>query len=788
MITEQFKKLVDGESPIVDAIIPLLYHSKKESARKFLVLMNDIIDYYLLLGREENTIRYPIIYLPNTPDWGRKVLLEFLVIKLALYYNEDTRNTLRKRLNKGSLYFPGLSETESTKRIKYEIGLKKYIRPFLDQNNINFIGKSGHKNLIFCQETDLMQQREDRKQRKDKNRYIEELFGTTDDFDSSGSVTVCTNITAKDIRKKRKKDTSDETPTIDNLFVLYTNNDQCNSLYDVSLEKIKQLQNCFVFRFSSKPERVYRTLQQRKNFHSKFLTNPQESHWKYPHYIAFSQEESLYLFGNVNYTIRHIIEDDQLLFNECIGSIYSNSEHPIADRLLFSLCLDQEMKQEQEEAFHKQHPECADEVFRLSFDYQLDVAKNKVIPIIKDFLGTATQLAIILPCKLPLSFELMFQRLLPNIRISFYPLSALRVKKRKNGITEDLIVNFVYRPHYARFLYHKYPNSFDSYILADGQKLLEVIQGFVFGDMYLWDKYDYESLRKNVFQSSIYRKSRIGIIEEPKRPDVQRVEARESVFDDEKSNRTIPAFNVTFCDGQKTSIPETELLVIKIGNRNIVSTLNEVDDMQQIAALQRLDEVRAELALLMEQKATEAEGAEKIIRQQFYKQGIISEMDYKSSIYLWKLLLSKKIDIAGEEEVYVEIMNMLDTRNRIQKVAFKHWIDKENPMILPLHRNTQRKLIEYLGLPPLYLSIMRRKKWAIKSNTQMLNGLIDKFIADVLYQDSDTWEWEDFKNTEVIDILNIETEKDLRAVVQIMEEKVNPKQVEQITSKADESN
>ena len=90
-MTIEFENIANRTSAEVESIINAMVHSKKESARRFLYVMNSIVDYYLNLKSEERNICFPIIYMPHAPEWAREVWLKFLVLKLSLYYNRDCR-------------------------------------------------------------------------------------------------------------------------------------------------------------------------------------------------------------------------------------------------------------------------------------------------------------------------------------------------------------------------------------------------------------------------------------------------------------------------------------------------------------------------------------------------------------------------------------------------------------------------------------------------------------------------------------------------------------------------
>ena len=107
-----------------------------------------------------------------------------------------------------------------------------------------YIGENSHKNLIFCTPNDLMVSRED------KNEFIKEFYGKPDDIFSDKNLCICHDMTSKNIRHKIKEAKLDV--KIDNVFVFFTNNDECKSLRKANIEKLNRsgntdIKNCFIF-------------------------------------------------------------------------------------------------------------------------------------------------------------------------------------------------------------------------------------------------------------------------------------------------------------------------------------------------------------------------------------------------------------------------------------------------------------------------------------------------------------------------------------------------------------
>ncbi|MCD7721897.1 MAG: hypothetical protein LUI09_06665, partial [Prevotellaceae bacterium] len=345
---EGFANLVNGKSQEVDLIIDSMFHSKKNEARRFLMFVNGIIDYYLHRKcDEEEGVCFPVVYLPNVPDWGREVLLKFLILKLSLFYNVQKREQLARRRGEVRL----VNEEQNVHYKRYEGPFRRYIRPILKQLPQTYIGKDGHKNIIVCREQDLMTSR------MDKNMFIKEFYGPVDDICSDDNLAICHDITAKDIREKLHSLKEDDKPKIDNIFIFYTNNEQCNSYNDAAIKRINVgVRNCFIFYFSSDPFRLYHTRKRKISLGGKFPMLPEKEALANEHFITLTEEESRYLFNLTTECCHCHIPDDQLFFHDQIETLFENSDHPILDRTHLTLCLDEVQRAEYIKLLKKLYP------------------------------------------------------------------------------------------------------------------------------------------------------------------------------------------------------------------------------------------------------------------------------------------------------------------------------------------------------------------------------------------------------------------------------------------------
>jgi len=139
------------------------------------------------------------------------------------------------------------------------------------------------------------------------------------------------------------------------------------------------------------------------------------------------------------------------------------------------------------------------------------------------------------------------------------------------------------------------------------------------------------------------------------------------------------------------------------------------------------------------------------------------------------------VEQKSQIQVYEEIMAPLKESDKVQYNAFLRWIAKDNTIMLPLQKTTQKRLMEYLGLSPAYLLVMRAKKMSEVNKTRRNNNMLEGFLADYLLSDIDEDSFEYFKSTKINEILRYDRIDDLKALVELLNEKINLNKVVSIS-------
>lgn len=779
----EFENIANTSSSEVSSVINAMVHTKKELARPMINVLNTIIDYYITRKTQSEEICYPIIYIPHVPEWAREVWLKYLIIKLSLYYNNDNRVLLKQFLNSTKNVELKTEDDEKYYK-KYLKPCRQYIRNILQETTDNFIGENGHKNLIVCAEDDI------RVSREDKNVFINKFYGDIDAVYTDYNLVLSHKLDADEVRSQLREHRDEEEIYIDNLFIFYTNNDKVNSMELTALERWNNayhvgLKNCFIFIFSEEPFRLNYIWHKGISLSKRFPMVTEKDFYNYRHFITFDESETNYLFNRKNNYEHKLIPDDQLLFSDVLGSLLDESEYRIQERNRFALCLSPEIATYYKSYLADSYTDFDEESYQLSFDWQIDSNAPKVCAIFNDVVSSINDyqknIAVVVDKtttkKTKQALTVLFQSFDSGIKVKYYDYSALKpVKKERNEIKESIVFVLQYRPHYVRQMFAKYPNSYDPMSVRKGQYIYDIIQGFVFNDMYEWDRYDYDKAMHDLFNSE-FRLYHIGEYNKPSKPTIRRVTGEMEFSDERGVSAGIVYVRGLYDTGEKFSMPETNYVICNIDNETIISRLSDLKRqgvLNSVAKMQELDDISEQLKTIIEKKVHGVDEREKSIRQSQYKHGKISEQERDSETALWKILLSKKIKQEGVAQAYNAVMDGLKDNERIQINQFKKWADYDNDMILPLLKVCQRKLFEYIGfgLTSPYLAIMRSKKLAAKNGTRKYNSMIADFLRQTLLVEIDEDVYETIESSEINELLMLQNIGDLNALVSILREDI----------------
>lgn len=803
-MNEKFKHIIDTPSPVVDAIVDkAMFHTRKEDARRFLYFMDSYICYYL--NKDNNELCFPIIRVPSCPIWAREVFLKYLILRLSIYYNQDSLSNLKPEQSLHMMYvdpYDSVKAREARKHNTYISKWNSFKRTIATLNKEkNYIGENNHKNLIFCTPNDLMVSREN------KNEFIKEFYGEPDDIFTQKNVCICHDMTSKDIRQRIKEVKSEV--YIDNIFVFFTNNDQCKSLRKANIEKLNRsrntgIKNCFVFDFTDHPYRLAETLNKDKRMSFIYPGYGEKEYQYNDNYTCLTDEETQYIFKpqikESGISQHRHISDNEMWHNNyfipLIANFTDNAEYWVQERNTFSLCLSENLSATYKQRLKSFTTDTDEHIFDESFEVQKTFAEKIKREILTRLDGKddVDRIALVVdyftPDQMKSELKNLFEPYITNV-YSYNHLRPMRIGNKHllgNKLKEKYVFVLRYRPHNSKSVFANYPNSFDPFTTNPGQYVIEIIQDYIFIDKFIWDKYDYE-LEQYKFLNSVYRREIMGGFDKPVKPnsdDYPRISGDDDPNEERNTNRqTVAMVDITYENGRPSRIAESEWVIYQTQDDYMgisrLKDLKEDDVVNQVIAVQRLSEISDELSKTIIEREREGTEQEIITRNSYYTQGIITLEERDSDTFLWKILLRKKVGQKSQIQVYDEIMATLKESDKVQFNAFLRWIDKSNSMMLPLQKATQKRLMEYLGLSPAYLQVMRSKKMTEINKTRKNNNMLDSFLADYLLTDIDEDTFEDFKNAPINEILRYERISDLKALVELLNENINLKKVVSIT-------
>lgn len=483
----------------------------------------------------------------------------------------------------------------------------------------------------------------------------------------------------------------------------------------------------------------------------------------------------------------------ETFFKPLIGTFTDNSEYWVQERNNFSLCLNSSLEEAYKQKLKGYTSDIDEHIYDESFEVQKGFAEKIRKEIFDRLEGKdeVKRIAVVVDFYVPENMKEELKKLLLPYKVRVYSykyLAPSRNGKKRilgNKIKEKYVFVLRYRPHNARSVFSHYPNSFDPFTTNPGQHIIEIIQDYVFIDKYLWDKYDYD-LEEYKYLNSAYRREMLDAFIYPTKPDVSRITGEDELDEERISSRqAVATMNIINANGRSYRLAENEWVIYRMGDEDMgiarLKDLKEENLLEQISAIQRLDDISNELSKTIIEKEKLDTERERYTRNSCYAQGLITEEERDSDVYLWKILLAKKAEQKMQKQVYNEIMSPLKESDRVQFGAFTRWLDKNNPMMLPLQKATQKRLMEYLGLSPAYLQLMRSMKMSEVNKTRKNNNMLENFLADYLLNEIDADAFDEFKESKINDILQYERIDDLEALIELLNEKINLKKMTSIT-------
>ncbi len=777
-LTEYFKSFADSESEEFSPILETMFHKKKEDGKRFLNLMNNIVNHCLSLPHINNEINYHIIHIPACEPWARELFFRFLIHKMALLHDDTTIKRFKEETSK-IVY----GTDENNEAIKKQIERNRYfkkVRSILKNQNIP--QSAGVKNLVIHKETDMLVSREN------KNPWINHYNGSTI-TNNHYNLCVDANTSAYDL-EKNIRDNSIQL-AIDNVFVFHAQNAISSSYCIKQLERLNRygigIKRCFVFSFSKQPFRLNQIIESIKKKHISIYC--QKSITKYDdfsNFITFTQGESDYIFSRSSKFLRQVIDSsERAIFTDEMEIFLEDIPFNVKTRNLLSLCHNEQLQKEFSAVIKKEITDFKHEMCSGFYGLLSQVWQISIIPTIQKFIGDSKKIAFVvdrdIPANIKKSFVVLFGDRDRNVK--FYKPDDIQYKKVKgsfaNGVSEEKVIIMKYKSPNSSF--SKYPNSFDSLCLNKNQSALEIINSLTHISFYEWDCYWYEQK----LNGALYSKLRENILGwkliNLKRP--QFSSPKDFIEEDEENDAysyQTEKCKVYFQDSARyKELPLSTNIIYRTGDILAIAEIKDILEIDNIS-IQLLDEISDDVKVLVSKAIDENNNAENIIRSD--SKYNLSKEEVSSTAELWKILLKREVSSSSVEQIYEEVFRAIPN-DRISLYTFKKWCDLSDAMILPRSRRHQKAVMTYLGfdIPSAYYKVICTKKLMSINGSKKMNQLIEKLIKSILFVDIQENDFIECQN-ELADILiplGVNSLSDLISLKEILLQTIDLKPVKQ---------
>jgi len=768
-----------GNSDLV-LIISIMRHPKAEDARRFLCMINDVMDYYMSTTDEE--VRYPLLYIPASEPWAQEVCIEFVALKLSLLYNSLIQKKLILEIGiRNYVYIP---ENCTHKRCEQLRANYKYSKHIYNQIKDKYIPEeSQRKNLVICKPFNCS---------TPENPYLDNYCGNEKSICNKSFALTRADIDIDKLDKHIKRDKGNSCK-IENMFVFLSRStdgrfSDAYSFQKPRIERLNKLgagiQNVFYFYFSTKPFKLQRLLTWKLKNAADIL---HEDIKNMKDFISLSAEESDYIFGRVHKQTNYIIELKELDdFKSLAYDALEACEYNVQARNNLAICYD-EFSQE---LFKNEFGNTIDDIDAPYFDIYLkniqDTWKNNIFPTILSFMDGQTEASLILDYFIPEKYKLHIASLFKtyNIHVTTATFKSLKYNyvdgKYLSNNTSNKIIVLSYQGHYVGRPYNHYPNSFDPIYIGTGQELLNVLNNFVFDPYYAVHNYEYLKTLKNVLSSDYrknYVKCTIPLPNCSKRKIEDSNDRTTSRSGSRGLNQNYQRYRVSTGDGATIKLIESDYVICKENNTfsfaqiipasELNSQLQESDHDFLICSLSELQDT---LEIILKKSEEEIKKDELYIRQD--GRYTLSDEEILSDSELWEILLRRRVEQHGSAIVYAELMSRIPYSEQIKVHSFERWYTPNNNMILPRSRRMQDAIFEYLSIAMPYDKIIRRKKAQKGTMTERKNSMLRTFLCNNLFS-------EDFKQSferlgdGIKDMLGIDNPGDLEALIDLLKKEIN---------------
>lgn len=759
MITDDFIKLTTTESIVFPALLETMTHIKKEEGRKYLCLVNNIIDH--LCSYKQEGVVYHTIHIPDVPQWGRELLVRFVLHKVALTFSQTRLKSLYSEIT--PQFTIGSNISGKSRKFQQLRAEREWLKQIKERFSQYVIPEFDNKYLFIVKEEDVINRKEDR------NLWLEKLY--TNEFDNSKyNVILRSDLTGYSIEEyaRQMRQSGEAIPQITDVCIFHSRN-RYSILNSYNISQVERLNKygfginrVFVFYFDKTPLRLYQTISIKHRIASALLHKEIKRFDEYNGFITFTPQETDYLFDRVNLQKHFIVDSNEReVFTYPVEDYLSQLPRGYRYKNALAIAGTPELLKIVFSNLEQQGIPFPD--FSDYQNYYLKIWDEMIIQKINKFIGDDKDIALIIPPDIEKSARKLLRALFckEERSIKFYDINAI-----EEGIKETVIIVLQYR--YTDRRYPAYPNSFDRLPLKNGQRGLIIINLFTHNDLYSWNKWYYDKY----FNELLFSEFRQRILRWKKhnhaKPSLISVDnmmaeeelasnykgAERCIIEYENESRRYFAHQRALC--------KTDEAIITVRLKDLYGETG--------FEIQVLDEIGSKIRNTLLDKAQISTEAEKAIRSN-EKYGLTEDEINNESIELWRYLLKQKITRLGAENVYKEIVN---DESELSMHSFMQWVNFDKIMILPRSRKHQLRMLAYLGFEPRspYHIVVLRKKMLSTNETRNINTQIESLLEDVLTTSIKTQE--DFDNLledhqDILFLLEVNNITDLEMFISLLD-------------------
>jgi hypothetical protein len=792
MLHDNFTKKIKQESPEFKALLNILssLNSHAEEGRKFLCLVNQIIDFYLHRERvSDDDIKMPIVYFPLCEDWAQLLCEEFVTLKMSLLWGEGTRTTLLTSYkNRPFIILPENATKKVKAALTKQLKFKREVAKYITGEILGFPSKANEKCFLYSR--NISDEYFLTSKIQGHYHFCHDIIG---DSLSTNKPLILLGDNEKEVYDAIEN--NDGEVKIPNMFLFLQkdldgrNSKLCMQMQRSTINEYNEdynagIQNVFLFAFSQKPYRLQRLYENKHNLVERLQ---REKISETRDFISFTKAEMDYLFGRKEaniciYKLEYEKNSEQHQIKTAFDFMLQDISHEVKYRNELAICFTESSRIKIKNDILKQNPEANEEYIEYFIQLLHEKYKNQLNSVLFEWINFH-QIAVILDYNLESYYKNQLKKYLETecgaTFVKFYTFRNFKTHKEGqvflNSIKENKILVLSMLNHCTGRNWAIYPNSFDQYFLNPEQSVLQINNLFVFDPRFSWYQYRYVEQQKILLNSDFrikYVKSGIPLPDKP-------VNLGPEPKDDEdelavrgrQSGREQNRISISFGSRQHRTLDEDELVLCKYMDNVSICTISDIlrdFDDPTLIEIQPLIDFHQPLEVFIDSEEKKFGEGEYFVRNN-PKYGLTDE-EKTSKREMWKILLEHQAIKKGEEFVYEEIMRPLLPIFRISYNRFKDWLKKTNTDYLPRSRKMQeRVLIGYLNIDPLYLRLLRHKKSISSTKTEGKNSIFRTFLSHCLLE-TDTQKAYMTLSHEVCDYLNIASGDDIKVIIDLIKD------------------